>query len=181
MLLLSAGDIKDDITAQKSKFIFIIFLFLLMLAVLSFMILFCFIRLQLNEYASNVMILQILGCNSGKIILVWLRMIVKNVLLAGLVGWFPLFLYEMRIFLFYRAAGNALSVSDLFHNRMGILQYTPELMKQGVQGGMNNLLQYPYGLFYLGTFMICMLLFSGIVICSVRFTIPRMDEKIMSD
>lgn len=181
MLLLSAGDIKDDITAQKSKFIFIIFLFLLMLAVLSFMILSCFIRLQLNEYASNVMILQILGCNSGKIILVWLRMIVKNVLLAGLVGWFPLFLYEMRIFLFYRAAGNALSVSDLFHNRMGILQYTPELMKQGVQGGMNNLLQYPYGLFYLGTFMICMLLFSSIVICSVRFTIPRLDEKIISD
>lgn len=181
MLLLSAGDIKDDITAQKSKFIFIIFLFLLMLAVLSFMILSCFIRLQLNEYASNVMILQILGCNSGKIILVWLRMIVKNVLLAGLVGWFPLLLYEMRIFLFYRAAGNALSVSDLFHNRMGILQYTPELMNQGIQGGMNNLLQYPYGLFYLGTFMICMLLFSSIVICSVRFTIPRLDEKIISD
>lgn len=181
MLLLSAGDIKNDIAAQKSRFVFIIFLLLFMLAVLSFMIVFCFIRLQLSEYASNVMILQMLGCNSGKIVWVWLRMIIKNVLIAGMVGWFPLFLYEMRIFLFYRQAGNTLSVSDLFHNRMGVLQYTPELMEQGVQGGMNNLLQYPYGLFFLGTFVICMLFFSGIVICSVRFTIPRLDGRMTSD
>lgn len=181
MLLLSAGNIKDDIMAQKSKFVFIIFLFLIILVLLSFMILACFIRLQLNEYASNVIILQMLGCSSVKIVLIWLRMIVKYVLLAGLVGWLPLFLYEMRIFMFYKAAGNALSVTDLFHNRMGILQYTPELMEQRIQGGMNNLLQYPYGLFYLGTFLICMVLFSGIVICSVKSTIPKLDRKMKNN